>query len=101
MTLIESVARSSCPAGQTRALGPQTGALEQQQIEIHELRCSVRKYKTMLDNMQDEIRMIRQILDKKWMASPRSGRAGDGGYYNDKEGGKQRWRGGDTAITHE
>ncbi|GAB5360593.1 hypothetical protein AAMO2058_000641000 [Amorphochlora amoebiformis] len=73
----------------------------QQQIEIHELRCSVRKYKTMLDNMQDEIRMIRQILDKKWMASPRSGRAGDGGYYNDKEGGKQRWRGGDTAITHE
>jgi len=78
----------------------------QQQMEIHELRCTVRKYKATLENVQDEVRMIRQLLDKKWLSSPRGARGNNQGgreesYYNEKEGGsKPRWR-GDNSITHE
>mmetsp|Transcript_3460 Transcript_3460/g.5358 ORF Transcript_3460/g.5358 Transcript_3460/m.5358 type:complete len:677 (+) Transcript_3460:152-2182(+) len=96
----------------------------QQQMELHELRCTVREYKAIVDNMADEMRMIRQLLDKKWLASasPRvvervrgNGARDDGsGYYADGEhaktqsaagNGKSRGgrgsRGGDTAVTHE
>uniref|UniRef100_A0A6V3MD37 Exonuclease domain-containing protein n=1 Tax=Lotharella globosa TaxID=91324 RepID=A0A6V3MD37_9EUKA len=89
-----------------------------QQMELHELRCTVREYKAMLDNMQDEVRMIRNLLDKKWLpgASPRGPGAGDrgpqeNGYYVDGNGhgkagvSKRNSRisrsGGDTNITHE
>mmetsp|Transcript_28677 Transcript_28677/g.39971 ORF Transcript_28677/g.39971 Transcript_28677/m.39971 type:complete len:678 (-) Transcript_28677:1567-3600(-) len=94
----------------------------QQQMELHELRCSVREYKAVIDNMQDEIRMIRQLLDKKWIgASPRVGDRprGAGGVIRGEDSpllmessksqsgsamsGKRGSRGstGDTNITHE
>jgi len=48
----------------------------------------VREYKATIDNMQDEIRMLRQLVDKKWLpgASPRVGGADQGNRTRGREG---------------
>eukprot|EP00472_Partenskyella_glossopodia_P013292 CAMPEP_0197530114 /NCGR_PEP_ID=MMETSP1318-20131121/30720_1 /TAXON_ID=552666 /ORGANISM="Partenskyella glossopodia, Strain RCC365" /LENGTH=78 /DNA_ID=CAMNT_0043085809 /DNA_START=87 /DNA_END=320 /DNA_ORIENTATION=+ len=38
----------------------------QQQIELHELRCTMRESKAALDNMHDEVRIIRSHLKRIW-----------------------------------